>query len=55
MLLDFGTVIVNVMTRVARKPYALEKLWKKVSRCAGWASPPSLPPSHVASTVTRKS
>ncbi len=30
ILLDFGSVVVNVMTPVARKYYALEKLWKKV-------------------------
>ncbi|GAB5031162.1 iojap-related protein [Nannochloropsis oceanica] len=29
ILLDFGSVVVNVMTPVARKYYALEKLWKK--------------------------
>jgi len=41
ILLDFGSVIVNVMTPVARKYYALEKLWKKVSS----SLPPSLFPS----------
>jgi hypothetical protein len=52
ILLDFGSVIVNVMTPVARKYYALEKLWKKVRACMP-SLPPSLP-SHALSQLFLK-
>ncbi len=42
ILLDFGSVVVNVMTPVARKYYALEKLWKKVG---AFVRAPSISPS----------
>jgi len=48
ILLDFGSVIVNVMTPVARKYYALEKLWKKVSSSLPPSLFPSLPHSLLA-------